>query len=254
MHTSLRFLAISGLVLATQACGSKGKGSPDDMGSNDGSGGSSSTDTTGTSNGTGGESTSTETSGTGGSAGGPVEAELQYGFDEDLEGWDVLYASSEPDVDLITLSDVDVEWTEDEGNPGGALKTTVPYEEGGQYVGFGLDLTGMALDLTGHTITADIQLVSGAGDADDLGNTAGAKIYVKTTEMLYVYASGNYENVLEHGTWYTLEFDLEYPDYVDTANGMFDPSDILEVGIQFDCLSTTSSAQEAVWLIDNVSW
>ena len=254
MHMSLRFLAISGLVLLTAGCGSKGSGSPDEMDTDSGS----SSTTMGTASGTGGDTTSTsstETSGTGGSAGGPIEAELQYGFDSGLEGWDYNYSSSASGVPLIDAAGVEVEWNEEDGNPGGAFMCTIPYEEAGQYVGFGIDLTQTPIDLSGHTMSADVMLVSGVGDDEDLlTNPAGAKLYAKSTQDLWIYAAGEFNNITERGVWVTIEFDMDYPDYVDETNGIFDPSEVLEIGVQFDTSGTSTTAQEGTWLIDNVSY
>lgn len=261
MHTSSRFLGLFALVLLTAACGSKGSGSADD--STDGSGGTEAsggsggagTDASGGSGGTGGETDASGGTGGNGEAGAPGEAELQYGFDEGLEGWDYNYSSSADGVDLIDASDVEVEWNEEDGNPGGAFMATIPYADAGQYVGFGLDLTSDPIDLSGRVMTADVMLVEGVGDDDDLmTNPAGAKLYAKSTADLYIYAAGEFNNITEKGVWVNIEFVMDYPDYVDESNGIFDPSEILEIGVQFDTSGTSMSAQPGTWLIDNVSW
>jgi hypothetical protein len=238
MKKFLRYLALSGLVASSAACGSKGDGSVDDEMDTDGSGGTSSTDASG---------------GTGGGAGGPVEAELQYGFDADLEGWDYNYSSSAPDSALIQPSEVDVSWNEEDGDPGGAFQAYIEYAEAGQYVGFGINLDP-GIDLTGRIITADIMLVEGVGDAEDLmTNPAGAKLYAKAGET-YVYNAGYFENVTVQAEWIRISFNLGDPGYEDAAAGTFDPTDIREIGVQFDTGGSTTTAQPGTWLLDNISW
>ena len=108
--------------------------------------------------------------------------------------------------------------------------------------------------MTGRIITADIKLVDGVGDPDDLmTNPAGAKLYAKAGEA-YVYNAGYFESITVQGEWITISYDLADPGYEDAAAGTFDPTDIREIGVQFDTSGTSTSAQPGTWLLDNVSW
>ena len=256
MHASLRFVPIAALVVLAAACGDKGDSDPPGTDGNAGMGGTGGSDGSGGSGDTGGTGGSGGSGGTGGAGegGSGIQPMLVYGFDEDLEGWSVIYTASQEGVDPVDPGDVELDWAEDEGNPGGALRAEIPFTDAGQYIGFGLDLTSEPLDLTGRTITAWVKIVSGVGDADDLmTNPAGAKIYAKSGEA-YVYAAGTFNNITEIGEWLEIDFDLEYPDYVDEANGIFDPSEIREIGIQIDTGGTSMSAQPGVVLIDGISY
>jgi hypothetical protein len=185
----------------------------------------------------------------------PVDqGKLAYGFDEGLEDWRVQYTSSAEPDDLIATSDVVVEWSEDEGRPGGALRATIPYDAPGQYVAVGIALTGEGLDLGGKIISADVKIVSGVGSESDLSsNPAGAKIYAKSGTA-YVYANGVFTNVDAIGEWVTIRFSVEDPDFADEAAAAFDPSQILELGVQFDTSGTSKSATEGVVLVDNIRY
>ena len=66
--------------------------------------------------------------------------------------------------------------------------------------------------------------------------------------------NGAYNNIDEKGLWKNIRFDLSQPDFVDEANGEFDPSEVREIGIQFDTSSTTTTAQPGAWLIDNIAY
>ena len=70
----------------------------------------------------------------------------------------------------------------------------------------------------------------------------------------YVYANGVYTNVDTIGEWVTLRFPVDDPDFADEANAAFDPSQILELGVQFDTSGTSKSATEGVVLVDNVRY
>jgi len=270
MRASLIYSAVAILTVLNAACGEKGtlrpshglKGSAGSAGSAEP--GSDDTPNAGgfeqapSAGGAGGTAADDGTNGGEGGAPSEPESELAYGFDEDVQGWIVQYSSSGPEGDPVPpvpLNDITVEWSEDEGNPDGALRAEIPYDSASQYVGFGVSLSqDEAIDLTGRIVYADVKIVSGVGDEDDLlTNPAGAKIYAKSGAT-YVYANGSYNNVDTIGEWITISFDIEYPQFVDEANGVFDPSDVLELGIQFDTGSTSTSATPGVVLIDNIRY
>src|SRR5690606_31030364 len=149
--------------------GSRRSGRSDTRAAPRNSGGSNGTGGTGA---TGGDAAASARSA--GSPGAPVAAELQDGAQPRPAAWADQTRPSAEGVDLMDAPDVDVTWSEDDGNPGGALQATIQYESAGQYVGIGIDLTNSPLDLTGRVITAEIMLVEGVGDVEDLmTNPAG---------------------------------------------------------------------------------
>lgn len=244
MVASLRIFPVASLVLLVAACGSKGTGAPDD------------TDTG--SGGTGGSGSGGTGSGTGGGAGAPVEPMLVYGFESGDENWDVTYVSSADDVDDVSETDIEVEWSQDAGMPAGALRVQIPYESHGQYVGIGIEVADAetdGLDLSGkRRIEADVMIESGVGDPDDLAtNPAGAKLYAKSGSS-YVYANGSFTNVEAIGQWVRVRFEVDDPSFTDLENGVFDPGDIREFGVQLDTSGTSMSAQTGVWILDNISY
>jgi hypothetical protein len=271
--------SVVSLALAAADCGSKGSG--DDSaavagaGDTTGTAGAGTTPTAGASSGGGASSTggapatgggtsgSTSIAGTGSSVGGSAAAATKsYNFDADLETWKVQYTSSGPlpgdagTAPLIAPGDVMASWNNMDGDPAtpvGALQLNIPYSTASQYVGAGISLASK-VDLTGKIIHANIKVVSGLGTAADLmTNPGGAKLYAKSGPG-YVYAAGTYTSVTVAGTWITITFDLADPSYVDKTNdaGMFDPSDIREIGIQLDTSGTSTTAAPAVDLIDTV--
>lgn len=243
MKALLRYLVIGTVGVVVVGCGSKGDAEPEGM---DGSGGSSS----GGSGGTGGSG------GSGGTGGMAQIGELVFGFDEDDQGWKFVDSNSDmgAGIEPVPTGDISIEWADGDGNPGGALRCEIAYSDVSQWVSFGIDMTAMPQDLSGLIITADVQILEGVGEADDLLSApAGAKIYAKSGGS-YVYANGSYNNIDEKGVWKTILFDLSSPDFVDEANGVFDPAEIREIGVQFDTSSTTKTAQPGVWLIDNIRY
>ncbi|HEX6765843.1 MAG TPA: hypothetical protein VF103_10210 [Polyangiaceae bacterium] len=244
------------------ACGSKGSDEGDNGGGSSGSSGSSGSGGSSGSN-TGGSATGGASgSATGGASGtatggsGGSMSMLQHGFDTDEEGWIVEYTSSGTGVDVIDKSTVVLSWTGDDGDPDpGMLRGEIPYASASQYVGFGVNYPA-PVDLSSSVLTAHVRVESGLGDADDLmTNPGGAKLYAKSGTA-YCYAAGTYNNVTAIGTWLTIRFDMTRPpDYVDPNCAVaFDPSDVLEIGIQFDTGGTSMSAQPAVVNIDTISY
>jgi len=245
MHALLRYFPALSLVAFSVACGDKGdEPAPDTSSSAGGSGGA---------GGTSGTTTSTNGPSTTGGAGGPGTAAVVYGFDEGLDGWQAQYTSSEVADALIDVDDLETSWNEGAGNPGGALQADIPYSAPSQWIGYGVSLS-TPIDLSGLVVFADVMILAGVADPDDLMNApAGAKLYAKSGEA-YVYAAGQYNNIDTIGEWRTIQFDLAFPDYVDEANGVFDPSDIREIGIQFDSGSAATAPETAVVLVDDVTY
>ena len=237
MHALLRFVPTASVVMLALACGGKGDDPAPEETSNDGAGGSDSSNTNSDS----------------GNTSGPAEAMLVYGFETGLDGWIPQYTSSEEEDALIAVDDLDIAWNESGGSPDGALQADIPYSAPSQWIGYGVSLSA-SVDLTNRIISADVMIQSGVGEPDDLMQApAGAKLYVKSGDA-YVYAAGQYNNITTIGEWTTIYFDVAFPDYVDEANGLFDPADIRELGIQFDTNGETTTAAPGTWLVDNIKY
>lgn len=194
--------------------------------------------------------------GAGGSAGEPAMITKSYTFDSDLETWMTQYTSSAPMVAVIDKATVVVAHAPAQGSPTpGALQVSAPYAAASQYVGVGV-LLATPVNLTGKTLTAKVQILSGLGSPLDLmTNPGGAKLYVKSG-MGFVYASGTFTNLTAQGAWITIQFVLATPGYQDMSNpaNVFSAADIREIGIQFDTSATTTTASPAVLLVDSVSY
>lgn len=242
MQALVRYVSFGCLALCTLACGSKGD---DDDGTNAGAAGATFGGSGGASGGSGG--------GTAGSGG--VAITKTYGFDAGLEGWSVLFANAAEGITPLDKGEVTLEWSATEGETGGAIKATIPYNSKSQYVSFGVGLA-TPVDLTGKTLRARIKVVSGLGDFADAANPpGGSKIYAKSTPG-YVYANGSYTNLAMLNSWITLTFNVARPDFIDEANleGVWDTTSISEIGIQIDTGSTALAPAPAVVLIDTVTY
>lgn len=251
-------LMLAALASGTVACGAKG----DDDTATGGTGGTSSTETGSTSSSMAG--TGSSVGGTTGMAGTASTVTQKWGFDMDQESWDHQYASSGKEADgttavpIFDMSDVKVNWASNKGDGDemGCLQADIPYTNARQYAGIGIHLNGA--DVSGKLITARVKLDTGLEDTADLSTySPGAKLYLKSGTA-YTYAAGNYTSITSAGTWYTLKFNLADPNswsYVDTTNGTFDPTEIGELGIQFDSPdSLDAKPMAASVLIDNVQY
>jgi hypothetical protein len=161
-------------------------------------------------------------------------------------------------ADAVPAEDIMVEHTADEGDPAGALQATIPYTMFSQYVTLGINLP--STDLTRRVISARVNLASGLGSMEELAMApGGSKIYAKSGDA-YCYANGAYTNqgdaMHPAGMWNTIQFTfLRAPDFeASDCASPFDPSDVREIGIQFDSSGSAVAAETAVWLIDNVTF
>ena len=265
--------SVASLAVGALACGSKGSGddsaAPNGGTGNGAMGGSSGATTTGGATATGGTVAGTAGSTSAAGTGGATMKTKIYSFDADLEGWDFVFGSSGSlpgdagTATVIKKTDpgMAVKWVATGGDPAstpGAMEVDIPFTSAAQYVGVGINL-GLAiasqaqLDLTGKTLTANVKLVSQAGDAADLmNNPDGAKLYAKSG-MNYVYAAGPHLNATV-GMWTTLTLDFSAPSSQDNTNGTFDASDIREIGVQLETSGTTTTAMAAVVLVDAIAY
>ena len=211
----------------------------------------------------------TTTSGSGGSGGGgplPVMTTMSFsmatdvcpvGSDANVQGcWKLVDSNAMVVDDALPDDVIEFQHNADEGNPEpGAFEATIPYDSVSQWVSFGINFPA-GQDLTNRIISARV-MVTGLGDATGLMTApGGSKIYAKSG-MEYCYANGQYNNLGDGphplGQWQTIQFNLlRAPDFVAECMS-FDPSDIREIGIQFDS-SPTATPETAVVLIDDVTF
>ena len=229
-------------VLLTTAvgCGDKGSGDGDE-------------DTGGSASQAGTSSAGTSSAGT--SSGGSASTAMPvYTFDTDIQGFKVQDSSGATGVDPVPKGDIMLSFNADDGSPDpGALQLDIPYSAASQYVSTGVNIDPPGVDLTGKTIKAMVKIVSGYGSADDIMTApANAKLYVKTGAN-YVYASASVANVTSIGTWTAIDFNTKFPDY-NADKDAYDPTQVLEIGIQFDTNSASTTAAPAVVLVDSISY
>jgi hypothetical protein len=157
---------------------------------------------------------------------------------------------------VIDKSTVLVGWTGGDGMPDlGALEVQIPFTTASQYVGVGTNYVALG-DLSNRVVSACIKVASGLGDPMDLMTNPGrAKLYVKTG-VSFCYAAGPDNNVTSVGNWMSIRFDLTLPpDYVDPSCAeQFDPTKVVELGVQFDTGGMTTTARAAVVRIDTLTF
>lgn len=271
LRTSLVCL---GILALTVACGDKGSGDSDEgnggsSSSTAGKGSGGSNSSSGSSNNTSGKSgggtdsgeSGSPATGEAGSDTGPTVTKA-YTFDTDEEEFVVSDSSAAMDVEPVVKEDITLGHNATEGEPDpGSLQMDIPYGAASQYVSTGVDTrpagmraeTDKGPDLAGKTITAWVRIESGYGEAEELTTAPGnAKIYAKTGPT-YVYGSAAVANLTEVGVWVQLTFKVSLPDY-NADEEAYDPSDVREIGIQFDTNSASTTAAPAVVLIDTISY
>jgi len=228
------------LITTAVGCGDKGSGDGDE-------------DTGGSASQAGTSSAGTSSAGTS-SGGSASTATPVYTFDTDIQGFKVQDSSGATGVDPVPKGDIMLSFNADDGSPDpGALQLDIPYSAASQYVSTGVNIDPPGVDLTGKTIKAMVKIVSGYGSADDIMTApANAKLYVKTGAN-YVYASASVANVTSIGTWTAIDFNTKFPDY-NADKDAYDPTQVLEIGIQFDTNSASTTASPAVVLVDNISY
>jgi hypothetical protein len=274
MNAYVKILGCGIIALGALACGAKGSddGDDDETGGTSGSstGGTSGTSTGGTSGTSTGGTSGTSTGGTSGSGQLPVMTTMAFtdasevcpvGSDANVAGcWKLVDSNADTAVSTaIPVTEIEFRHTTDDGDPDeGAFEATIPYDSPSQWVSFGINFA--SVDMTNRIITARVKIASGLGDAMDLMMApGGTKVYAKSG-MGYCYANGAYFNQGDGphpiGTWQTIQFNLlRPPDFTDAACAEpFDPADIREIGVQFDSNAMSTSATEAVVLIDTVTY
>lgn len=236
---------VCALVITTSVgCGDKGSGDGDD-------GTAGTTSQAGSTSNTAGTTTASAGTSSGGSA---ATATPVYTFDTDTQGFKIQDSSGATGVDPVPKADIMLGFNADDGSPDpGALQLDIPYSAASQYVSTGVNIDPPGIDLTGKTIKAMVKIVSGYGSAEDIMTAPGnAKLYIKTGAD-YVYASASVANITTIGTWTAIDFITKFPDY-NANKETYDPTQVLEIGIQFDTNSASTTAAPAVVLVDSISY
>jgi hypothetical protein len=180
----------------------------------------------------------------GGTGGGAVPPRFTNTFDTDKQGWtlsdyvDMTYfnwgATTNPDTGVGLDGGVapTFEWSSADGDPNpGSLKITVTYTGFNQYIDPQINLP-TPQDFSGmhSTVKARIRLVSGTFPA------GGVQFHVSsglTAPNSYVYVSAPFINSgsLTVGNWITVSLDTSTVSPTDGRT--FDPTQIVQIGIQF---------------------
>lgn len=251
-HTSLLCI----FAIASQvACGDKGSGDGDEeTGGTTGNsaGTSSSAGKTSTSAGTSSDAGSSSAGTSSGGTTGSGAVTKTFSFDADVEKFIIQDSSAADGVTPVPKADVMLSHNADDGSPDpGSLQLDIPFKEASQYVSTGVNLDP-GVDVTGKKLKAMVKIVSGYGSEEDIMTAPGnAKLYIKTGAS-YLYASASVANITSIGTWVAIEFDPEFPGY--QAEGTLDLTDVKEIGIQMDTNSASTTATDAVVLIDSISY
>ena len=291
MQAWIRYFGFACLGTLVFACGSKGDADPATGGSGGGTaatGGTSGGGTGGATGGTSGGGTGGAGTGGGGTGGSTQTCRTMPSGDEtetvtfdtadvicttactNLQGvWKVAYTSADAANGRTPIPPemITVAHNATDGDPDpGAFQVDIPYTSAGQYVGVGINFAAPQ-DFTNKVITARVK-VTGLGDPTELmTNPGGTKIYVKSGTG-YVYAAGAFTNVGDAAhpldTWITVPFDLRPTSssttgcfsYIDEMNeaGTFDPTQVLELGLQFDTGGMQPTVAPATVLIDSISY
>jgi hypothetical protein len=158
-------------------------------------------------------------------------------FDTDIAGWATTFSTPEGLMASSTLE-----------HSAGAMMLTVPFSAADESVQVSFALPEPRAS-TG-VISADVTLISGL--TDDPMNPGGAFIFARSGAS-FSYAAGAWTNLDSDGP-IRVSLDPSFPDFVDEANGTFDPSDLREIGISVATSGTATTVSEAVFLIDNVTY
>ncbi len=216
-------------------CGTTGTGGAD------GSGGSG---TGGATVGSGGASSAgAPPTGSGGAT--PGEVIQSWTFDADLEGWNVTW--TEPQDDTALAEGTAVGWNAEAGDPEpGAISLTAPFTGSLNKAQVGLPLAS-TVNLDGCVVMARVRLESGLSTV--ASSPGGAKVYVK--DSAYVWAGGPWTNLSE-GDWVNVTLFVDLPDYEDAG---FDPTAVLEVGVEIGTGDSTADVwTAAVVSIDTIEF
>jgi hypothetical protein len=238
----------------TGTAGSTGTGAAGSTGSggsaSPGAAGSATTGSAGSAAGSTGTG-SAGTTGAGGATTNTDPATFAYLYASGIEGW---VLNNYADTGRVNLADPAraaspapaLAHDATVGSPdAGSLKVTAHFTGWQQYVDAIINVSPRKM-LAGRVLRARVRLTSGSF-------TGGAQIHAGTGDG-YRFAAGTW-TTLTAGQWIDLALDL---DAAKTADGMFDPSMVVQIGVKFDTggdggTSAFGSPIDAVFQIDSVA-
>jgi hypothetical protein len=135
----------------------------------------------------------------------------------------------------------------------GSIRLALPFSGPSQKISFETSVAtnDVGVDLRGRSISARISVLSGYS-ADPM-NPPGLKLYVKTGATFF-YADSGYQNIAPGSDWQTFTWgDVSNPQYpMPPYPAEFDPTDVRQVGIEFDTGSAGAYSSATV-LLDTVA-
>jgi hypothetical protein len=161
---------------------------------------------------------------------------LRFNFDSSTDGFAFSTWFSGSPGDIINLAGnpppgavpPELSFDSENGDPNpGSLKVTIPFTDWNQHVDTVIEFPWpfSELDLTGKTLHAKVRLVSGPQ------LRGGIQIHASSLPD-WVWAGGTWisNETLVQGEWVPLSLDLSHPR--NTPTGTFDPSRIVQIGVQ----------------------
>jgi len=124
----------------------------------------------------------------------------------------------------------------------GSLKVVAPYTGANQYVDIQKSMTNSPQDWRGKTLHVRLKVADGT-------YPGGAQVYVITVPNQYVFG-GTFTNVAKNNNWQEFTVNVDAPM---TQNSGYDPSQIIEVGVQLNTGSAGGSATTVTFNIDSFS-
>jgi hypothetical protein len=223
------------------------------------------------SSGSGGSATAgTSAGGTagGGSGGSGPMTEPLVRFDfpaaADIADWQFAYADPMALIPQVAADAGDVSPQEgvasaehdsmgDPSGNAGSIRLVLPFSGPSQKISFETSVAtnDMGVDLRGRSISARISVLSGY--STDPMNPPGLKLYVKTGAAFF-YADSGYQNIAPGSDWQTFTWgNVSNPQYpMPPYPAEFDPTDVRQVGIEFDTGSAGAYSSATV-LLDTVA-
>jgi hypothetical protein len=135
----------------------------------------------------------------------------------------------------------------------GSIRLVLPFSGPSQKISFETSVAtdDVGVDLRGRSISARISVLSGY--STDPMNPPGLKLYVKTGATFF-YADSGYQNIAPGSDWQTFTWgDVSNPLYpMPPYPAEFDPTDVRQVGIEFDTGSAGAYSSATV-LLDTVA-
>lgn len=175
----------------------------------------------------------------------PASPETGFAFNRGTENFQIVW--TEP-AELYQGPRL-VEWLLGLGFPAmGTLSVTIPFRAADQKVHVAIK-TLESPDLRGRVLSAQVNAQVGLGD--DETNPGRANLYVKSADG-FVSAAGERVS-LEHDVWTAVELNADNPALV-VGGGVFDPSQVVEIGVEIATGSEGTNFRQAQVLIDSITW